>query len=551
MAPTRIELYDTTLRDGTQMEGISLSVEDKLKIARKLDELGVHYIEGGWPGSNPKDAEFFIRARDLRLHNAKIAAFGSTRRAGGTADSDPNLKALIEAKTPVVTIVGKGSDRQVLKVLETTLEENLAMLADSIRFLKSKGLTVFFDAEHFFDGFVSNKQYALQCLKTAADAGVDCVALCDTNGGTVPSAFGDIVRTVVAEVPCQVGVHAHNGADVAVANTLVGVEAGATQVQGAANGYGDMSGNANMFSIIANLKVKMGIDCVSDDQLARLTEVSHYISEIANIPPSARQPYVGSASFTHKAGLHVAAVVKEGWSYQHIDPKVVGNDTHIIVSELAGRHSITAKLEEQGLKLDLSKEEVRDLLERVKTMEAKGFQYEGAEASFQLLVRRSRPGYQPPFELVDFMIVERRHHLAGSLDAAGDEIREMVSEAMVKVRVGEQLFITADEGNGPVNALDGAIRKALVQFYPDIRSIHLVDYKVRIIDSEAGTGAKVRVLIESTDGEETWTTVGSSSDVIEASWLALADSLEYWLWRRSRPPPADALQSATGVLYNR
>jgi 2-isopropylmalate synthase len=533
MSPSkRIELYDTTLRDGTQMEGISLSVEDKLKIARKLDEIGVHYIEGGWPGSNPKDAEFFARAGDLRLRNAKIAAFGSTRRAGGAADSDPNLKALIEARTPVVTIVGKGSDRQVLHVLETTLEENLAMLADSIRYLKSKGLTVFWDAEHYFDGFLSDKDYSLQCLRTAAEAGVDCIVLCDTNGGTVPSVFADIVRTAIAEVPCQIGVHAHNGADVAVANTLAGVEAGATHVQGAANGYGDMSGNANMFSIIANLKIKMGIDCVTDEQLTRLTEASHYVSEIANIPPSARMPYVGSASFTHKAGLHVAAVVKEGWSYQHIDPSLVGNDTHIIVSELAGRHSITAKLEEQGLKLDLSKEEVRALLEQVKLQESKGFQYEGAEASFQLLVRRSRPGYQPPFELVDFMIVERRHHLAGTATPSGDEVREMVSEAMVKVRVGEQVFLTADEGNGPVNALDGAIRKALVQFYPDIRAIHLTDYKVRIIDSEAGTGAKVRVLIESTDGEETWTTVGSSSDVIEASWLALADSLEYWLWRR-------------------
>jgi 2-isopropylmalate synthase len=523
----RIELYDTTLRDGTQMEGISLSVEDKLKIARKLDEIGVHYIEGGWPGSNPKDAEFFARAGELRLRNAKIAAFGSTRRAGGTADSDPNLKALIEARTPVVTIVGKGSDQQVLKILETTLEENLAMLADSIRFLKSKGLTVFWDAEHFFDGFASNRAYSLQTIKTAAEAGVDCIALCDTNGGTISSVFADVVRAVVSEVKCQVGVHAHNGADVAVANTLAGVEAGATHVQGAANGYGDMSGNANMFSIIANLKIKMSIDCVTDEQLAHLTEASHYVSEIANIPPNARQPYVGSASFTHKAGLHVAAVVKEPWSYQHIDPVIVGNDTHIIVSELAGRHSITAKLEEQGLRLDLSKAEVRDLLEQVKLQESKGFQYEGAEASFQLLVRRSRPGYQAPFDLEDFMIVERRHHLAS---VEGE--REMVSEAMVKVRVGEQLFITADEGNGPVNALDGAIRKALVQFYPDIRAIHLVDYKVRIIDSEAGTGAKVRVLIESTDGEETWTTVGSSSDIIEASWLALADSLEYWLWRR-------------------
>jgi len=531
MAP-KIELYDTTLRDGTQMEGISLSVDDKLKIARKLDEVGVHFIEGGYPGSNPKDIEFFKRIGELNLRNARVAAFGSTRRAGGAADNDPNLLALIEAKTPVVTIVGKGSERQVLHVLETTPEENLAMLADSIRFLKSKGLAVFFDAEHFFDGFLYNKDYALQCLKTAAGAGADCVVLCDTNGGMVTSQFADITRAAVAAVDCQVGVHAHNAADTAVANSLAGIEAGATQVQGAANGYGDMTGNANMFSIIANLKIKMGIDCVTDEQLQHLTEVAHYVSEIANIPPSGRAPYVGTAAFTHKAGLHVAAVIKEGWSYQHIDPSLVGNGTRILVSELAGRHSVTAKLEEHGVHLDLTPAEVKALLERVKQMEAKGFAYESAEASFELLVRRSRPGYQAPFELVDFMIVERRHHLpAGRAATADDDGREMVSEAMVKVRVGEQTFITADEGNGPVNALDGAVRKALVEFYDDIGSMHLVDFKVRIIDSEHGTGAITRVLIESTDGEQTWTTVGCSTDVIEASWLALADSLEYWLLR--------------------
>lgn len=525
---TRVELYDTTLRDGTQMEGISLSVEDKLKIARKLDELGVHYIEGGYPGSNPKDAEFFARAGELRLSNARLVAFGSTRRAGGNADSDPNLKALVNAGTSVVTIVGKGSARQVTDVLETTLEENMAMLADSVRFLKSKGLTVFFDAEHFFDGFVFDKDYSLQCLKTVAGAGADCVVLCDTNGGMITSQFADITRTVVAHVDCQVGVHAHNAADTAVANSIAGIEAGATHVQGAANGYGDMTGNANMFSIIANLKIKLGLDVVTDEQLQRLTEISHYVSEIANIPPNSRAAYVGSASFTHKAGLHVAAVVKQGWSYQHIPPELVGNDTRIIVSELAGRHSISAKLEEQGALFDLSDADVRALLERVKSMEAKGFQYESAEASFELLVRRTRPGYQAPFELVDFMVVERRHHLPAQ---PGEEAREMIAEAMVKVRVGEELFITADDGNGPVNALDGAVRKALIQFYPDIRAIHLVDYKVRIIDSEAGSRAKVRVLIESTDGEETWATVGSSTDIIEASWIALADSLEYWLWR--------------------
>jgi 2-isopropylmalate synthase len=532
-AETRVELYDTTLRDGTQMEGISLSVDDKIKIARKLDEIGVHYIEGGWPGSNPKDAEFFARAGELHLRNARLAAFGSTRRAGGTAKDDPNLRALVEAKTPVVTIVGKGSDQQVLHILETTLKENIAMLQDSIAFLKAQGLTVIWDAEHFFDGFFSNKDYSIACLKAASQAGVDCIALCDTNGGTVTSKFADVVRLVVPEVPCRIGVHAHNGADVAVANSLAGVEAGATHVQGAANGYGDMSGNANMFSIIANLKLKLGIDCVTDDQLKHLTEASHYVSEIANIPPNARQPYVGSASFTHKAGLHVAAVVKQDWSYQHVDPATVGNDTRIIVSELAGRHSIAAKLAEQGVDFDLSDQDIRKLLEQVKSMEAKGYQYEGAEASFALLVRRTRPEYRAPFELVDFMVVERRHHLAASKRERGEEAREMISEAMVKVSVGEQIIMTADEGNGPVNALDGAIRKALVQYYPQIASVHLVDYKVRVIDLSSGTGAKVRVLIESTDGDESWTTVGSSTDVIEASWLALADSLEYWLWRRA------------------
>jgi len=522
----RIELYDTTLRDGTQMEGISLSVEDKLKIARKLDEVGVHYIEGGWPGSNPKDAEFFARAGELKLRNAKLAAFGSTRHAGSRAEADPNIKALVHARTPVVTIVGKADDRHVTRILETTPEENLAMIADSIRYLKGQGLTVFLDAEHFFDGFLSDKQYALQCLKTAAGAGADCVVLCDTNGGTVPSQVTDIVRAVRAEVQCPVGMHAHNGADVAVANSIAAVEAGATHVQGAANGYGDMCGNANMFSIIANLKLKLGLDVVTDEQLQKLTEASHFVSEIANLPPSSRQAYVGAAAFTHKAGLHVAAIVKEGWSYQHIDPALVGNDTRILISELAGRRNIIAKLKEQGVDIDLTADEARELLEQVKTMESRGYQYEGAEASFELLVRRSRPGYTPPFSLEDFWVVERSHH---ALSAEG---REMLAEAMVKVRVGEEVFHTAAEGNGPVNALDDAVRKALVQFYPEIRAIKLVDYKVRIIDSAAGTGASVRVLIESADGEQSWTTVGSSTDIIEASWLALADSLEYWLVRR-------------------
>ena len=512
------------------MEGISLSVEDKLKIAHKLDETGVHYIEGGWPGSNPKDAEFFKRASKVQFKNAKLAAFGSTRKAGGKPETDANLKAILTAKTPVATLVGKADDRHVTKILETTLEENLAMIGESIRYLKGQGLTVFYDAEHFFDGFTSNKEYAIQCLKAAERAGADCVVLCDTNGGTVPSRFAEVVRHVVSQVKCQVGVHAHNGADVAVANSLAGIEAGATHVQGAANGYGDMSGNANMFSIIANLKLKMGLDVVTDAQLARLTEAAHYVSEIANLPPNSRAAYVGAGAFAHKAGLHASAVVKEGWSYQHIDPAIVGNDTRILVSELSGRRNIQAKIQEQGIEVDLTQEDLRQLLEQVKEMESRGFQYEGAEASFGVLVRRSRPGYKPFFDLEDFWVVERRHR------AEASEGREMQSEAMVKVRVGEQLFHEAAEGNGPVNALDAAVRKALAKFYPDIMAIKLVDYKVRIIDSTSGTEASVRVLIESADGEDSWTTVGASTDIIEASWLALSDSLEYWLVRRGERP---------------
>ncbi|UCH87143.1 MAG: citramalate synthase [Dehalococcoidia bacterium] len=523
----KVELYDTTLRDGTQMEGISLSAEDKLKIARKLDELGVHYIEGGWPGSNPKDAEFFVRARSLKLSNAKLAAFGSTRRASGKADKDPNIRALIDARTPVVTLVGKASDMQVREILETTLEENLKMISESIRYLKSHGLTVFLDAEHFFDGFYSNHRYTLKCLRSAAKAGVDCIIMCDTNGGTLTSRLREPIKAALETVETPLGIHAHNAADLAVANSLAAVEMGVAQVQGCINGYGDGCGNADIISIIANLKLKMGIDCVSDEQLAKLTEVSHYVSETANLPPSPRQPYVGTAAFAHKAGLHVAALIKHETSYQHIDPALVGNDRRILVSELSGQRNIQAKLKEQGVDISLSREEARHLLGVVKLMESRGYQYEGAEASFELLVRRSQPDYQPPFELDDFMVVERRHPRPGEEDE-----REMLSEAMVKVRVGDEIIHTAAEGNGPVNALDTAVRKALIQFYPTLEAIKLVDYKVRIIDTAGGTAAYVRVLIESTDGEHVWTTVGSSTDIIEASWLALADSLEWWLVRR-------------------
>ncbi len=524
---TRVELYDTTLRDGAQMEGLSLSVEDKLKIARRLDELGVHYIEGGWPGSNPKDAEFFVRAQSLHLRNARLAAFGSTRKAGGDAASDPKLRAVLDARTPVVTLVGKTHELHVREVLETSLEENLAMIADSIRLLVEQRRTAFFDAEHFFDGFYANERYALDCLRAAASAGASCLVLCDTNGGMTTERIVEAIRRVQAELDVPLGIHTHNDADLAVANSLAAVQAGVRQVQGCINGYGERCGNANMTSIIANLKLKLGLDVVSDEQLALLTDVSHYVSEIVNMVPDPYQPYVGTSAFAHKGGLHVAAVLKTEAAYQHIAPEAVGNTRRLLVSELGGSSGIQHKLKERGFEFDLTRDEARKLQELVNEQEAKGYAYEGAEASFEMLVRRSRPGYTPPFELVDFWIVERR------ASASAEHDREMQAEAMVKVRVDGKLLQTAAEGNGPVNALDAAVRKALVESHAGIYAVKLIDYKVRIIDSAAGTSAAVRVLIESTDGENFWTTVGASTDIIEASWLALADSLEYFLVKRA------------------
>jgi 2-isopropylmalate synthase len=522
-----LELYDTTLRDGAQMEGMSLSVEDKLKIARKLDELGVHYIEGGWPGSNPKDAEFFVRAQSVNFRHAKLAAFGSTRKAGGDAETDANLRALLDARTPVVTLVGKTSDLHVREVLGTTLEENLSMISDSVRLMVANGRTVFFDAEHFFDGFVLNQAYALSCLRAAATAGAGCLVLCDTNGGMTTGQLVDAIRAVQAEIDAPLGIHTHNDADLAVANSLAAVAEGVVQVQACVNGYGERCGNANLMSIVANLKLKLGIDVISDDQLAMLTEVSHYVSEVVNMVPDPYQPYVGTSAFTHKGGLHVAAMLKTDVSYQHVPPAAVGNARRLLVSELGGSRGVQQKLKEIGVEFELTRDEARVLQEQVNQQESKGYQFEGAEASFEMLVRRGRPGYSAPFELDDFWIVERR------ASSSAEHDREMQAEAMVKVRIGGELFQTAAEGNGPVNALDAAVRKALVAFFPAIYAVKLIDFKVRIIDSAAGTSAAVRVLIESTDGERTWTTVGASTDLIEASWLALADSLEYFIVRRS------------------
>ena len=520
-----VQLYDTTLRDGAQQEGISLSVEDKLKITVKLDELGVGFIEGGWPGSNPKDEAYFKRVKSLPLSNAIIAAFGSTRHAGVSAAEDGTLRALVESETPVVTLVGKAWDMHVTHIIETSLEENLAMISDSIAYLTGLGRRVFFDAEHFFDGFQANPEYALQCARAAADAGAEVVVLCDTNGGTLPHQIHDIVTRVSQATDVALGIHAHNDCDVAVANSLAAVDAGAVQVQGTINGYGERCGNANLLSVAANLKLKLGISCLTDDQLAQLTDVYRYVSEVVNLPPNGTQAFVGGSAFSHKAGLHGSAVAKMEDSYQHIRPVQVGNSTRMLVSELAGRGNIAYKLRELGLDISVPPGAATKLVQEIKTKESQGYQYEGAEASFELLVRRAVEGYVSPFELVDYMvIVERRRR-----PSTGEEGEEILSEATVKIRVGSEVRHMAAVGNGPVNALDAALRKALLEDYPDLAAVRLADYKVRVVDQGTGTGAVVRVLIESTDGTHTWQTVGASSNIIEASWLAVVDSLEYWL----------------------
>jgi 2-isopropylmalate synthase len=522
----KIQLYDTTLRDGAQSAGISFSVEDKLKIAKRLGEIGIHFVEGGWPGSNPKDTEFFARARNLDLGRATLVAFGSTRRVDTRAKSDPNLRALRDSGTKVVTLVGKSWDLHVTDVLQTTLEQNLKLIADSVHYIKSGGQSVFFDAEHFFDGYKRNSRYALLTIEAAAKAGADCVVLCDTNGGALP---GEVTAAVKAakKIGIPLGIHAHNDGELAVANTLAAVEAGVIQVQGTINGYGERSGNANLCSIIPALKLKMGIDCISDENLARLTDVSRYVSELANIIPDPHLPYVGASAFTHKAGIHVSGLVKHEESYQHIDPDLVGNRSRVLVSELSGISNVTYKAKELGL--DIPKgERARAVLEQIKALEKRGFQYEGAEASFELLLRRTNPDYQPPFELVDFMVVVEKHRRT---PIVSDRMEDMLSEAMVKVRVKGEVIHTAAEGNGPVNALDAALRKTLLQFYPSLSAVKLMDYKVRILEESDGTKSQVRVLIESSDGEHAWHTVGSSTNIIEASWIALADSLEYWLLR--------------------
>ena len=511
------ELYDTTLRDGTQQEGISLTVDDKLRVARILDTLGVAFVEGGWPGANPKDTEFFKRAAsgELELSRAVLTAFGMTRRPDADAAGDPTLEALLSAETPVICLVGKSDILHVDAALRTTGDENLAMVASSIELLRDEGRRLLFDAEHFFDGYRRDPAYALAVLRTAAQAGAECVVLCDTNGGALPAQVHDVVSTVVADLAgrVDVGVHVHNDADCAVANSLVGLQAGASHVQGTVNGIGERCGNANLMSLIPNLKLKLGLDVVDDVDLARLTRVAHEVAEIMNLRPDPHAPYVGHAAFAHKAGLHVSALARRTDLYQHVEPELVGNSLRLLVSELAGRSTVVLKGRELGLDLESDRGAADRILERVKELEHIGYTFEAADASFELLVRVETGLLREHFRLESYRtIVERR------------DDGTVVAEATVKVWVDDERFIGTGEGNGPVDALDHAFRAALTERLPAIARMHLRDYKVRILDANAGTGATTRVLIRSTDGEREWDTVGVSSNVIEASWMAMEDA---------------------------
>ncbi|MCX6082693.1 MAG: citramalate synthase [Chloroflexi bacterium] len=512
-----IQIYDTTLRDGTQSEGFNLSVSDKVNIAKRLDDLGVAFIEGGWPGSNPKDVEFFERARDLEWKNARIAAFGATCRAKGGPEDDANIKALLDAHTPVCTIFGKTWTLHVTEVLQTTLEDNLRMIEQSVSYLRTNGKYIIYDAEHFFDGYKADSGYALETLKAAVRGGAETIVLCDTNGGTMPWEVEHIIRELKASIHHPFGIHTHNDSECAVVNSLMAVREGAIQVQGTINGVGERCGNANLISVMADIELKLGVRCLPDGGLEKLFELSHFVDEVANLMPNDHLPFVGKSAFAHKGGVHVAAMRRSAQSYQHIQPEMVGNKMRVVVSDLSGRGNILSKAEENGLDIE-SHEVVLDVLNEIKELESRGFSFEAAEASVAMMLRRQQAGYKPPFELIDFFVnVEHRQG------------RGIFAEAMVKVRVNGEVLHTAAEGNGPVNALDLALRKALQSTYPQLATFHLADFKVRILDSDQGSEAITRVLIDTQNGTKRWSTVGASANIIEASWQALVDAIEYGL----------------------
>ncbi|MEC8998888.1 MAG: citramalate synthase [Actinomycetota bacterium] len=527
LLPKAVEIYDTTLRDGAQLEGISLTVDDKLRIAEQLDRLGVHYIEGGWPGANPKDVEFFERARtELELQHSKLVAFGSTRRVGGSVDDDATMSNLLAAGTDVVCIVGKASAYHVTEALRTSLDEGVAMVADSVCHLKAQGRTVFFDAEHFFDGYRDDPGFSLRVLQGAAEAGADCLVLCDTNGGSLPGQVEAMVRDVVSAVGCAVGVHLHNDTGCGVANALAGVAGGATQVQGTINGYGERVGNCDLVPIIANLTLKMGVKTLPEGRLAELTPVAHHVAELVNFSADPQQPYVGATAFAHKAGLHTSAIARRRDAYEHVDPDLVGNGTRFLVSEMSGRSTIELKADQLGLELD--GQVLGEIVETLKELEYAGYHFEAADASLELLMRAASGWTQDFFELESFSV--NVGHRSGSGSRAWNEVAvDVETEATVKVHVSGERVVAIGEGNGPVNALDSALRKALNGRYPKLERLHLTDFKVRVLETGQGTGAVTRVLIDTTNGERTWTTIGVSENIIEASWQALVDSLVYGL----------------------
>ncbi len=518
----KVELYDTTLRDGAQAQGVSFSVSDKLRIVEKLNALGIQYIEGGWPGANPKDIDFFKKAGKLKLAGSKLVAFGSTMRANTAVSKDATMKGLLLSGTDVITLFGKSWDLHVKEVLKTTFGENLRMIEESVRYLKSKGKSVMFDAEHFFDGYMKNPEYAMKTIFAAEKGGAERIILCDTNGGMLTSNIFKIVKDVRKKIKTPLGIHTHNDNDMAVANTIAAVEAGCIQAQGTINGYGERCGNADLVSIIGNLKLKLGVDCVSDISLKALTETAYYIAEICNMKLNDTQPFVGQSAFAHKAGVHINAILKNHRSYEHVDPAMVGNRRTLLISELSGKSSILKKAEEMDLDLEKKAAKTKKILKALQKMEYKGYHFEAAGASLELFMKKSVKKIKKFFELQDFrVIVEKRKG------------RKITSEATIKLSVKGKLEHTASLGDGPVDALDRALRKSLEGFYPSLNEMHLTDFKVRVLDEKAGTAAKVRVLIQSQDKTRSWWTIGVSENVIEASWQALIDSVEYKLLKDS------------------